>query len=95
MYFLVQSNIYSDPDHDRFFDALESLQLPYEKIHLERDAQAITLSTNRQDVFVYGSVRLARLAKKNTHWTPGSFYGEKCLFKNFAPIIKNTYSIMV
>lgn len=85
MYFLIQSNIYSDPDHDRIFEVLEELQYPYEKIHLEKDAQEVTLQSNRQDVFVYGSVRLARLAKQNSHWNPGSFYGGNHLFKNFAP----------
>lgn len=88
MYFLVQSNIYSDPDHDRIFEVLDNLQLPYEKIHLERNAQTISLQTDRQDVFVYGSVRLARLAKAHTHWNPGSFYGGNHLFKNFAPHYK-------
>lgn len=85
MYFLVQSNIYSDPDHDRIFDVLEDLQFPYEKIHLEPDASSVAVQTNRTDVFVYGSVRLARLAKENSHWTPGSFYGGNHLFKYFAP----------
>lgn len=85
MYFLIQSNIYADPDHDRIFEVLEELQYPYEKIHLEKDAHTITIKSDRKDVFVYGSVRLARLAKKNTHWKPGSFYGGNHLFKNFAP----------
>ncbi|WP_298513549.1 ATP-grasp domain-containing protein [uncultured Kordia sp.] len=75
MLFLVQSNIYSDPDHNRIFDALHDLNIPFEKIQLNSETQEITVEADRTDVFVYGSVKLARLAKSNTHWNPGSFYG--------------------
>lgn len=81
MLFLVQSNIYSDPDHDQIFDVLEAQNIAYEKIHLEPSAQSITIQSTRTDIFVYGSVRLARLAKANTNWTPGSFYGGNHLFE--------------
>ena len=89
MYFLVQSNIYSDPDHDRIFDILEDLGFPYEKIHLAPDATSVAVTANRTDVFVYGSVRLARLAKAHRDWSPGSFYGGNHLFAAFAPHYKD------
>ncbi|MFK7797539.1 MAG: ATP-grasp domain-containing protein [Aureispira sp.] len=85
MHFLVQSNIYSDPDHARIFDILEDLQFSYEKIHLPPGANSLDLAADRRDIFVYGSVRLARLAKQYEHWSPGSFYGGNHLFKHFAP----------
>jgi hypothetical protein len=37
---------------------------------------------------VYGSVKLARLAKANTDWYPGSFYGGNHLFEVYAPYYK-------
>jgi hypothetical protein len=75
MLFLVQSNIYTDPDHDRIFEALYDLNIPFEKFELHSETTEIKVKTERSDVFVYGSVKLARLAKANTHWNPGSFYG--------------------
>lgn len=84
MYFLVQSNIHSDPDHDRIFQVLQELHIEYETIHLDASAKQITIEAKRKDVFVYGSVKLARLAKENTAWYPGSFYGGNHLFEIYA-----------
>lgn len=81
MYFLVQSNIFSDPDHDRIYAALEELNIAYETIDLKSSDTAINISQDRNDVFVYGSVKLARLAKQNTNWNPGSFYGGNHLYE--------------
>jgi hypothetical protein len=81
MYFLVQSNIYSDPDHDRIYSALEELNIEYETIDLKSTDISISISQDRNDVFVYGSVKLARLAKQNAAWYPGSFYGGNHLYE--------------
>ena len=89
MYYLVQSNIYSDPDHHKIFQALEELGLDYETIELNSDTQTIRVRAGRKDVFVYGSVKLARLAKENTDWYPGSFYGGNHLFEVYAPYYRN------
>lgn len=81
MLFLVQSNIHSDPDHNRIFQSLEELNIDYETIELNASTESITIQAGRKDVFVYGSVKLARLAKVNTDWYPGSFYGGNHLFE--------------
>ncbi len=75
MYYLIQSNIRHDPDHYKIYDALEALQLPYETIELNPSVSKIKIQSDRKDVFVLGSVKLARLAKANSDWIPGSFYG--------------------
>ncbi|NOQ73273.1 MAG: ATP-grasp domain-containing protein [Crocinitomix sp.] len=75
MYYLIQSNIYFDPEHFMVFEVLEDLGLAYETIELQPDATSIEIESDRKDVFIYGSVKLARLAKANTDWNPGSFYG--------------------
>lgn len=84
MYFLIQSNIYSDPDHDRIYKALEDLNIEYETIHLDASVSEIRINPDRNDVFVYGSVKLARLAKANKDWYPGSFYGGNHLFEVYS-----------
>lgn len=84
MYFLVQSNIYSDPDHDRIFKVMEDLNIEFETIHLDASVSEIQVIPDRNDVFVYGSVKLARLAKENKDWYPGSFYGGNHLFEIYS-----------
>ncbi|GEN76992.1 ATP-grasp domain-containing protein [Chryseobacterium hagamense] len=84
MFFLVQSNIYLDPDHYKIFDALEELNIDYSVINIPPKAKELDFETKRNDVFVYGSVTIARLAKQNTHWFPGSFYGGNHLYKVYS-----------
>ncbi|MGM5630084.1 ATP-grasp domain-containing protein [Apibacter raozihei] len=84
MYFLVQENIYADPDHYKIFKVLEELKIEYDKINLTYDTKDINLNINRNDIFVYGSVTLARLAKKRTDWYPGSFYGGNHLYEVYS-----------
>lgn len=84
MYFLIQSNIYSDPDHPRIFTALDELGIEYETVELNASTHKIEVKEDRKDVFVYGSVKLARLAKENTEWYPGSFYGGNHLFQVYS-----------
>lgn len=88
MLFLVQSNISVDPDYPRLFDALEELKLDYETIHIAKETNTLELKTDRKDIFVIGSVKLARLAKAHENWTPGSFYGEAHSFKNYSKYYK-------
>lgn len=81
MYILIQSNIHKDPDFDRIYPILDELQIPFEKINLNSSITKLEISEKRNDVFVYGSVKLAMLGKENTNWKPGSFYGENHLFE--------------
>lgn len=84
MYFLVQANIYLDPDHYKIFNALEELGIAHEAINIKPTDTEITMKANRKDVFVYGSVTMARLAKQNSDWFPGSFYGGNHLYEVYA-----------
>lgn len=84
MYFLIQSNIYRDPDHYRIFEALEELKIDYDVIDIPPTAETLDFETDRTDVFVYGSVTIARLAKQKNHWFPGSFYGGNHLYEVYS-----------
>jgi hypothetical protein len=84
MYFLIQSNIYSDPDHGRLYNILDELCYPYETIEVFKDTEHLKLKTDRKDIFVYGSVRLARLALQYKDWSPNSFYGNNHLFEIYS-----------
>lgn len=84
MYFLIQSNVYSDPDHYKIFDALEELNIDYKVINILPTADKIDFETDRKDIFVYGSVTIARLAKHHSDWVPGSFYGGNHLYEIYS-----------
>lgn len=84
MYFLLQSNIKGDSDHEKIIQVLEELDIGYETIEIDRGTEAIKIKADRNDVFVFGSVKLARLAKANTNWYPGSFYGGNHLFEVYS-----------
>ena len=46
MYFLIQSNIYSDPDHYKVFDALEELNIEYGVINISPTADQFDFKTD-------------------------------------------------
>jgi ATP-grasp domain, R2K clade family 3 len=89
MYYLIQSNIHSDPEHYKVFDVLDNLNLQYETIEVDASTEEITVASGRKDVFIYGSVKLARLAKANKDWIPGSFYGGNHTFEIYSAYYKH------
>lgn len=81
MYYLIQSNIHSDPQYNKVFEVMEELNLDFETIELNDSIDKVKLKSDRKDVFIIGSVKLARLTKANKDWTPGSFYGGNHTFE--------------
>jgi len=67
---------------------LDGLNYPYETIEVLKETKHLELKTNRKDVFVYGSARLARLALQYKNWSPNSFYGNNHLFEVYSKYYK-------
>lgn len=74
MYYLIQKNVFQDERYDEIFRVLQKLDLPYEEMTFHPNSTEFSLKTIRKDIFVYGSVKLAKATTKYD-WTPGSFYG--------------------
>lgn len=74
MYYLIQKNNFRDPRYDEIFKVMKVLDLEYEVVLFQPNSQDLLFKTQRKDVFVYGSVKLAKVAKQYD-WEPGSFYG--------------------
>ena len=89
MYILIQSNIHKDPNYDEIYPILDELKIPFEKINLNSTITKLEISQTRNDVFVYGSVKLAMLGKENLNWKYGSFYGGNHLFEINSKFYKN------
>lgn len=74
MYYLVQENVFRDQHYHLVLNALNRLGLEHEIVSLNK-SESFEFNTDRKDVFCFGSIKLARLAKQNA-WTPGSLMNE-------------------
>lgn len=75
MFYVIQENVFREENYDKIFETMKRLKLPYEILRFDKNGEFNKLMNRRKDVFVFGSVRAARLATQ-MEWTPGSFYGE-------------------
>jgi hypothetical protein len=71
MYYVVQENVFSEPNYDNLMLALNRLELPYEVVRVYPIIDKMKVKTKRKDVFPFGSLKMARLSAK-LNWTPGS-----------------------
>jgi hypothetical protein len=76
MFYVIQENVFREENYNKIFDVMRRLKLPYEILRFDQNGEFQKLLLNRRkDVFVFGSVRAARLAT-SMEWEPGSFYGK-------------------
>lgn len=75
MFYVIQENIFREENYNKIFDVMKRLKLPYEILKIDTNGDIGKLMNKRKDVFVFGSVRAARLSA-SMNWTPGSFYGK-------------------
>jgi hypothetical protein len=83
MHYIIQENIFREPNYDNIFKALEKLNLSYEIVKIEPFAEDFKFKTELENVFVYGSVKLAKIAQKN-QFNPGSYYGGNHAFEVYS-----------
>lgn len=83
MYYLIQRNNFKDPRYDEIFRVMEDLNLPFEKIQFYPNSNEFEIKTNREDIFVYGSVKLAKTTS-SYNWKPGSFYGNNHEYEKYS-----------
>ncbi len=82
MYYAIQKNVFKDPRYGEIFRVLDELDLPYETVTFKSGSTTLSYQTKRKDVFVYGSVKLAKVAA-SLDWHPGSFYGGNHQFAHY------------
>ena len=83
MYYIIQKNVFQDQRYDEIFDVMNELNLEYESIEFRPNSIEFDVKTNRKDIFVYGSVKLAKVTA-DYNWVPGSFYGKDHEFENYS-----------
>lgn len=70
MYYVVQKKLFREENYENLINTLERLGLDYEIVELTKDG--FDVKTDRKDVFPFGAVRMAKLARERD-WNPGSF----------------------
>ena len=71
MYYIVQDNVFREPNYNNLIYALERLELPHEIVAVIPFVDSFEFETDRTDVFPFGSVKMARISKE-LGWKPGS-----------------------
>ena len=87
MFYVIQENVFREENYNKIFDVMKRLKLPYEILRFDQNGEFNKLMNRRKDVFVFGSVRAARLATQK-EWTPGSFYGKNHDFEIYKDYYK-------
>jgi len=75
MYYIVQENLFREEGHAKLISSLEKFGIPYELVQVRPFIEEVEFKTDRKDVFVFGSLKMARLSK-NYGWYPGALITE-------------------
>ena len=74
MFYLVQEDVFRERNYPELINSMDRMGLDYEIIKVKPFVEELEFKTDRKDVFVFGSVKLARLAQ-GYGWSPGSELG--------------------
>lgn len=84
MYYIIQENLFREHHFNTLIEYLKRYKLEYEVIPFRPFTEELEFKTNRKDVFAFGSVNLASVAKKYD-WYPGSLYNDNHDFNVYGP----------
>ncbi len=84
MFHIVQENVFRERNYDMIVDTLKRLDLDYEICRFVPFIHDIEFTTTRKDVWCWGSVKMAHVAKKYGFY-PGSMDNENHDFEVYAP----------
>lgn len=73
MFYVIQENVFRESHYDLLIEFLKKYNLEHEIIKFKPFIHEIEHSTDRKDVWCWGSVSMARAAEKYG-WKPGSMY---------------------
>lgn len=75
MYYIIQENLFREEGHSKLINCLDKFGIDYELVKVLPFIEEVEFTTDRKDVFVFGSLKLARLSKKYG-WYPGALITE-------------------
>ena len=71
MYHIIQENLFREEGFEKLISALNRTDLKYELVKVLPFVEEFEYTTKRKDIFVFGSLKLARLSK-DLDWYPGT-----------------------
>jgi hypothetical protein len=71
MHYIIQENLFREEGHAKLIRTLERFDISHELVKVLPFIDEVKYETDRKDVFVFGSLKLARLSKKYG-WNPGA-----------------------
>jgi hypothetical protein len=75
MYYVIQQNLFKEPNFYALLDILNRHKLEYEVIKWRPFTDEVELLTDRKDIVCFGGVSLCRAAQKYG-WVPGVFFND-------------------
>lgn len=88
MYYIIQENLFREEGHAKLIACLEKFQIPYELVTVKPFIEEVEYKTDRKDVFVFGSLKLARISKKYG-WNPGAIISENHNYEVYSKYYKD------
>lgn len=88
MYYIIQDNLFREEGHAKLMNCLERFGIPYELVNVKPFIEDVDYVTDRKDVFVFGSLKLARLSK-NYGWNPGALITENHDYEVYSKYYKD------
>ena len=88
MYYIVQENLFREEGHAKLIACLERFDIPFELVNVKPFIEEVEFKTDRTDVFVFGSLKLARLSKKYG-WNPGAVVTENHDYEVYSKYYKD------
>jgi len=83
MFYLVQENLFKEYNYNNLINTLERFGFDYEIAKLNPKTRTIEFDTKRNDVFCFGAVMMAKIAKQYK-WSPGSMLDDNHDFDVYA-----------
>ena len=71
MFYIIQENLFREDGHHKLISCLKRFKIPFELVEVRPFIEEVEFKTDRKDVFVFGSLKLARLSTKYG-WKPGA-----------------------
>jgi hypothetical protein len=84
MFYIIQENTFREANYNNLIIALERLELQYEIVKVRPFIDTIEFNTKEKNVFIFGSLKLARIGKN--YWNPGSLSNKNHdyeIYKNY------------
>lgn len=85
MYYIVQNNLFSEPNYNNLICALDKSGFKYEIVKVLPFIDTVKLKTRRKDIFAFGALKLAEISK-SYGWEPGVLMTENhnyLVYKDF------------